>query len=406
MIKIIVPARADLDQGLKKTYFDMLFATADNAAHQIDVRLFRGKEAAQLESGAAVTAYFIRYSDNATITLDGTVSDGIASVTLKKACYNKAGAFAVIIKVVEGSVINTVFYGEGTILLSATDTILDEENVVPSIDDLLAQIAVMEQATQEVNDAVNRVHAVEEEVSGIRDTAQEAVAIADGWANADAQAVTVGADEEADVTLTTDEEGHKHLTFSVPHGHKGDPGKDMRVLGTFDTFDTLAAAVTNAVQGDLYNVGTEAPFVMYMWDNGAWVSQGSIGSAGVKLLDVYPVGSIYMSVNSTDPSELFGGWWEQLEDRFLLGAGATYDAGSTGGEAEHKLTVNELPAHNHTIPFFSPSGTDTTTCPSTTSQKYAARATTNTGGSQPHNNMPPYLTVFMWKRIEDQEVAG
>ena len=58
---------------------------------------------------------------------------------------------------------------------------------------------------------------------------------------------------------------------------------------------------------------------------------------------VYPVGSIYMSVNDTDPSLLFPGTWERIKDRFLLASGDTYSAGSTGGEATHVLTVSELP---------------------------------------------------------------
>lgn len=63
---------------------------------------------------------------------------------------------------------------------------------------------------------------------------------------------------------------------------------------------------------------------------------------------VYPIGSIYMSVNSTSPATLFGGTWEQLEDRFLLGAGSTYTAGASGGEASHVLTESEMPSHTHT----------------------------------------------------------
>ena len=72
-------------------------------------------------------------------------------------------------------------------------------------------------------------------------------------------------------------------------------------------------------------------------------------SAGdVLMLDnVYPVGSIYMSVNNTNPSTLFGGTWQQIQDRFLLAAGATYAAGATGGEATHTLTTDEMPAHSH-----------------------------------------------------------
>ena len=62
---------------------------------------------------------------------------------------------------------------------------------------------------------------------------------------------------------------------------------------------------------------------------------------------IYPVGSIYLSVNSANPQTLFGGTWEQLKDRFLLGAGDGYSAGSVGGEATHKLTTNEMPSHKH-----------------------------------------------------------
>lgn len=63
---------------------------------------------------------------------------------------------------------------------------------------------------------------------------------------------------------------------------------------------------------------------------------------------IYPVGSsIYMNVNSTSPSSLFGGTWAQIQDTFLLAAGSTYAASSVGGEAEHKLTTEEMPGHTH-----------------------------------------------------------
>lgn len=77
---------------------------------------------------------------------------------------------------------------------------------------------------------------------------------------------------------------------------------------------------------------------------------------------IYPVGSIYMSVNNVSPSTLFGGTWEAIQDRFLLAAGESYSGGTTGGSAKHTpsgtlsggavgnhtLTVAETPAHTHT----------------------------------------------------------
>lgn len=63
---------------------------------------------------------------------------------------------------------------------------------------------------------------------------------------------------------------------------------------------------------------------------------------------IYPVGSIYMSVNNTSPSILFGGTWVQIQDRFLLASGSTYTGGSTGGAATVALTSKQMPRHTHT----------------------------------------------------------
>ena len=64
---------------------------------------------------------------------------------------------------------------------------------------------------------------------------------------------------------------------------------------------------------------------------------------------LYPVGSIYISVNNNSPSLLFGGTWVQIQDTFLLAAGSTYTGGSTGGAATVTLTATEIPSHNHSV---------------------------------------------------------
>lgn len=130
------------------------------------------------------------------------------------------------------------------------------------------------------------------------------------------------------------------------------------------------------------------------------------------LLDLlHPVGSIYTSTVSTDPGELFGGTWEQIKDVFLLAAGDTYDAGATGGEATHTLTVYEMPSHRHDWNGYSglASVTDTATykipingTSSWLGQSFAssAKGPQSAGGGTAHNNMPPYLVVYAWKRTE------
>lgn len=122
---------------------------------------------------------------------------------------------------------------------------------------------------------------------------------------------------------------------------------------------------------------------------------------------VYPVGSIYMSVNAADPSKLFSGTaWEKLEGRFLLGSSSTYTNGSTGGEATHALTTDEMPEHRHSIAYPNaggPYGDAAISYPegSGTEKTWLAEMckTQSAGGSAAHNNMPPYLVVNMWKRI-------
>ena len=131
---------------------------------------------------------------------------------------------------------------------------------------------------------------------------------------------------------------------------------------------------------------------------------------------VYPVGSIYMSVNNTSPATLFGGTWQQIQDTFLLAAGSTYEAGSTGGEATHMLSVSELPSHTHYENIVTNAGIRpwAGTSASSGTGKYVNLQeklsvgsnddeskyvrTGSTGSGDAHNNMPPYLAVYMWRR--------
>lgn len=124
-------------------------------------------------------------------------------------------------------------------------------------------------------------------------------------------------------------------------------------------------------------------------------------SAWLTAQGAYPVGAIYLSVTDANPAALFGGTWERIGGRFLLGADKTYAAGSTGGEAAHQLTTAEMPSHNHALDNYNVTGGATSFMSVQANDKRGYSGNVNTlytGGNQPHNNMPPYLAVYMWKR--------
>lgn len=132
---------------------------------------------------------------------------------------------------------------------------------------------------------------------------------------------------------------------------------------------------------------------------------------------IYPVGSIYMSANSTSPATLFGGTWQQLKDRFLIGAGSSYENGATGGATSHKhttashaLTIEEMPEHGHgyTLAYGGNDPVKGFSYGNTYAGNFddSSQYINNNGGGKAHShgdtgsssNMPPYLAVYMWKR--------
>lgn len=134
----------------------------------------------------------------------------------------------------------------------------------------------------------------------------------------------------------------------------------------------------------------------------------------------HPVGSLYISENATSPAELYGGTWEQIKDRFILAAGDTYAAGSTGSEAKHSLTKLENGPHSHEVVALgndkwyyktsNPVGIKFQTqyhtlindisIVGTADESAGYLATNSSGTGQPHNNMPPYTATYIWRRVE------
>ena len=134
-----------------------------------------------------------------------------------------------------------------------------------------------------------------------------------------------------------------------------------------------------------------------------------------KLLNkIYPVGAVYITYNNINPSTFLGGTWEQFgQGRTLIGEGTgndgstsmSFTANSSGGEYQHKLTVDEMPSHNHSRDTYTSGSEATGYGLARGSVGFYDRVmvsgsgdTGNKGGDASHNNVQPYITVFFWRR--------
>lgn len=135
------------------------------------------------------------------------------------------------------------------------------------------------------------------------------------------------------------------------------------------------------------------------------------------LLDsIYPVNSIYISYSHTDPSLLFGGVWERITGAFLWASWEDEQIGETGGEEEVSLGIDEIPYHTHEFEYSTNNGASFTSAKAGKDgaytgdnylgfsnsvagfSDYQVRAA-GAGGGNPHNNMPPWINVSVWRRI-------
>lgn len=225
-----------------------------------------------------------------------------------------------------------------------------------------------------------------------------------------------------------------------------EPMKTITLNGqTFEITDAQARATLQQIVEGLPTVDEQMRNAFTQVQNDITELQGEMPTSSTIVDLIYPVGSVYLSVNSTNPAQLFGGTWEQIsQGRMLMGAATQgsiqqntantglfgtldstelnykFEAGQLGGKYRHTLTAAEsgLPAHAHAA------GTDrayaSAPAGSTIGEKGAASGTafyapsiasdsnwytqqntasnTAANAQNPHNNMPPYMTVNIWER--------
>ena len=350
-----------------------------------------------------------------------------------------------------------------------TDSISDPEGTIPSLDALLARYNDLLSATQEAQAATADARAAAEETqAALSDAqtaltdAQHAVSAAQGALTtaqtaadtAGAAAVkidnmTVSATPVSTGTATAElstVDGHYHLALGLPKGDTGATPQISVQVQTGAAGSEASVSVSGTAEEPVIHLTIprgDTGRIENLTINGKPVESGTItltaadlGAASAEsvnqlkddkldktataadssklggktlaeiMLTLYPVGAVYISAVSTSPASLFGGAWESISGRFLLGADSTYTAGSTGGETTHTLTIDEMPSHRHVInASYSSAGSSSSDGGKILSGDdnngwlWDFTSTNWTGGSVAHNNMPPYLAVYMWKRV-------
>jgi hypothetical protein len=174
---------------------------------------------------------------------------------------------------------------------------------------------------------------------------------------------------------------------------------DVATLGTAEASKALTVDASKDVTG-IRNITATGVLS---------VGSGTVGGNTIATLaNIYPVGSIYMNASdSTNPATLlgFGTWVAFGAGRVPVGIDSTqteFDtAEETGGAKTHTLTISEMPSHNHNQPagiLPPPNANDLDITGGNARTLGDNVSTDNTGGGNAHNNLQPYIVVYMWKR--------
>lgn len=322
--------RIDVDAEIQMTQLKSLYASGDKDAHIFELSLYRGAEEMDL-SGASAQGYFIR-ADGYTVPITGAISGNIVTLTLSEGCYYVVGNFNLIIKVSIAESRKSVFWGNGYVVRSMTDAIVDEENVIPSLDELLAQISAAESAAKAANQAASAANSAAtsaRQAASAADTNASAANSAANAATSAASAASSAATKIDGMTITatglaagaapTAElnvvDGHYNIVLGLPKGDKGDPGATPQITVQVKTGEPGTAA-------SVKQTGTaEAPVIELTIPRGA---TGSIGSLTINGKTPDSAGKVELT--AADVGALSG------TDATLTGEGKAADAKATGDE--------------------------------------------------------------------------
>lgn len=290
--------KIDVDAETQMTPLKALYASGDKNAHTFELSLYRGAQEMDL-SGASAQGYFIR-ADRYTVPVTGAISGNVVSLTLSESCYYVVGNFNLIIKVSIGEIRKSVFWGNGYVVRSMTDAIVDKENVIPSLDELLAQIAATESAAKAANTAATNANNATKAASTATTNANAATKAANTAAGKIDNMTVQVSGLEAGATPTANLElvdGHYNLSFAIPKGDKGNTG------ATGATPDIMVKVVTGeaGTQASVAQSGTaENPVITLTIPRGDTGSIDNLAENVALEIAKYNFGQPYNLLDNSD----------------------------------------------------------------------------------------------------------
>lgn len=322
--------KVDIDDDIQMTPLKSLYASGDKNAHIFELTLHQGGQEMDL-SGASAQGYFIR-ADGYTVPITGAISGNVVTLTLSDGCYYVIGNFNLIIKVSIGESRKSVFWGNGYVVRSMTDAIVDEENVIPSLDELLAQISAAESAAKAANQAASAANSAATGAAQAASAADANASAANSAANAATSAASAASEAATkidDMTITatglaagaaptaklTEEDGHYNIVLGLPKGDKGDPGATPQITVQVKTGEP-------GTEASVKQTGTaEAPVIELT------IPRGDTGSVGALTINgKAPDAAGKVELTAEDVGALSG------TDATLTQAGKAADAKATGDE--------------------------------------------------------------------------
>lgn len=210
----------DVKSGLVRMPMTSQLMKGDKKANRVIVEIKDGSEKVDL-SGVTVTGSFIRPPDAAEIPLNGSVEDGEAIVVLDDACYAEDGYCEINVKLTIDGTTRTILALAGYVLSKGSGAYIDVGDVIPSLDDIIAQYDTMKRMTQDMQSAAEAANAAAQNANEAAEAANTEATAAQGWAEATATVVTLEAGENARVNLSTAASGAKELEFYFPRGESG-----------------------------------------------------------------------------------------------------------------------------------------------------------------------------------------